>query len=405
VTETRSRNFGWTIVAFCFAALAFSFTARTTLGVMMPVWAKEFGWSKSFLSGGGSIALLAMAIAAPVSGNLIDRFSPRFIFTGGLLAIGAAMLLIPAVREPWQFIVVYSVIGGLGFGALGLPQAATTVSRYFSERRGLAIGLAQSGGNGGQLALIPLFAILITTIGWRTSYLILGIAALALAPFALILLRSAVAPAVLGITDSLGSRLRLLARSGTFWLMFGGFVICGFTTAGAIEVHLLPYATLCGLDPVDSSKAYGVLCGFNIVGTIGAGFLADKMHRPTLLAACYLLRAATFVLLMYVGNDLSLLFLFAVLFGITNYATMPLIASIAASHIGVRVMGLTLGLMLGGHWIGAALGAFVGGALFDLTARYRELWLVAIVAALIATALSLCIRERPPKPVAAMATA
>ena len=119
--------------------------------------------------------------------------------------------------------------------------------------------------------------------------------------------------------DSLGSRLRLLARSGTFWLMFGGFVICGFTTAGAIEVHLLPYATLCGLDPVDSSKAYGVLCGFNIVGTIGAGFLADKLHRPTLLAACYLLRAATFVLLMYVGNDLSLLFLFAVLFGTTNF--------------------------------------------------------------------------------------
>ena len=395
-SKPQPNRYGWTIVAFCFMGLAFTFTSRTTLGVMMPVWMAEFGWSKSFLAGGGSIALLAMAVTAPVSGNLIDRFGPRLVFTAGLIAIATAMLLIPVVQEPWQFIVVYSLIGGLGFGILGLPQAAATVSRYFTEKRGLAIGIAQSGGNGGQLALIPLFAILIGVIGWRTSYVILGLAALAFVPLALTLLRGTVAPASLGMTDSLRSRLRLLAHNSTFWLMFAGFVICGFTTAGVIEVHLLPYAALCGFDPVGSATAYGVLCAFNIVGTIGAGFLADKLHRPTLLAACYLLRAATFVLLMYVGSDLSLLFVFAVLFGTTNYATMPLIASITATHIGVRVIGLTLGLMLGGHWIGAALGSFVGGALFDQTARYQELWLVAIAAALVATALSLCVRERPP---------
>ena len=94
-SKPQPNRYGWTIVAFCFMGLAFTFTSRTTLGVMMPVWMEEFGWSKSFLAGGGSIALLAMAVAAPVSGNLIDRFGPRLVFTAGLIAIATAMLLDP----------------------------------------------------------------------------------------------------------------------------------------------------------------------------------------------------------------------------------------------------------------------------------------------------------------------
>jgi len=393
-----ARTQGWAIVGLCFVALAFTFTSRNTLGLMMSVWGAEYGWSKSFLAAGGSIALLAMAVAAPVSGNILDRFGPRIVFICGLSAIAVTMLLLPLVSEPWQFIVVYCAIGGLGYGILGLPQAAATVSRFVADNRGLAIGIAQSGGNAGQLALIPLFALLIAAIGWRGSYVLLGIAAAMLVPLAVYLLRGARggglaagpgAPA----NDTLGQRFALLKASPTFRLLFAGFVICGFTTAGVIEVHLLPYAETCGLPAMGSATAYGVLCAFNVVGIILAGYLSDRVHRPTLLAACYFIRAAVFVLLINVGDDLALLFAFAVVFGTTNFATMPIIASLVASQIGVRVMGLTLGLMLGGHWLGGAAGAYLGGALFDLTRRYDELWLVAIAFAVLAGLLALAVRD------------
>lgn len=400
----NARRYGWAVVGLCFVALAFTFTARNTLGVMMLVWGAEFGWSKSFLASGGSIALLAMAVAAPISGNILDRFGPRIIFITGLAAISVATLLLPLVSEPWQFVLVYCVIGGIGFGVLGLPQAAATTSRYVTENRGLAIGIAQSGGNAGQLVLIPLFAFLIIEIGWRGSYVLLGIAAVLLIPLILYLLRGAHGGAIAGAGgpagETLGARLALLRASPSFWFMFAGFVICGFTTAGVIEVHLLAYAESCGLPAMGSATAYGVLCAFNVVGIILAGFLADKLHRPTLLAACYFIRAAVFVLLINVGDNLALLFVFAVIFGATNYATMPIIASLVASNIGVRVMGLTLGLMLGGHWLGAAIGAFIGGTLFDLTQRYEELWLVAIAFAVLAGLLALAVNDRRAAPAA-----
>jgi MFS family permease len=178
------------------------------------------------------------------------------------------------------------------------------------------------------------------------------------------------------------------------------YVICGFTTSGIVEVHLLPYAAACGFPPLESAYAYGLLSAINLAGMVLSGWLTDRMHRPLLLGSIYVLRALSFIVLIWASHNIALLFLFAVLFGMFDYSTVPVTASLAASNLGLRVMGLTMGLLSAGHALGAAVGAQLAGVLFDMYAQYLWVWIAAIALALFAGVLSFSIREdrRPASP-------
>ena len=244
--------------------------------------------------------------------------------------------------------------------------------------------------------MMPLLALLVEWAGWRTAFVGFGIFVMALAPVAWFLITPASRTAlkVAGATEvGLASRLGLIARNPTFWLLFFGFVLCGFTTSGVIEVHLIPYAMSCGYPRFESAAALGLLSGANMCGMIIAGYLADKVNRPLLLGAIYFFRALSFLILMRITGNPELLFLFAIIFGIFDYSAMPVLASLVGTHIGIRVMGLTLGLLFGGHSAGAAAGAFMGGYFFDNFQSYEWVWIVSIGLAFLAAAFSWLIRE------------
>src|SRR3546814_16155762 len=118
-----------------------------------------------------------------------------------------------------------------------------------------------------------------------------------------------------------GRKMVLLARSPAFHAIFWSYTICGFTTSGVIETHLMPYAALCGFPPVPSATAYGLLSGVNLIGMIVAGWLSERVHRPRLLAAIYLIRGASFILLIFVADRLPIIIAFSLLFGQTGRAT------------------------------------------------------------------------------------
>ena len=139
-------------------------------------------------------------------------------------------------------------------------------------------------------------------------------------------------------------------------MLFWSFLICGFTTTGVIETHLLPFASWCGFAPVPSATAYSFLSAVNLVGMIVAGWLTDRMNRPLLLASIYLIRGMTFLFLANLpGTSIETLFVFAALFGAVDYSTVPVTASLVASHVGVRVMGLAMGLIAAGHAVGGCV--------------------------------------------------
>ena len=395
--QARASRKGWVIVGALFLMLGIVITARNSIGLLMPYLKEDLGWSYGLVSTAGAVMLTTMAAVAPVAGMMLDRHGPRLIYALGMALAALACGLAAVMSEPWQLVLFFGVIGGVGFAVISPSLVSTTVAAHFDRRLGLATGIATSGSTAGQLALMPLLALLIAAFGWRSS-LWIAAAAVAIAAIAVNLL--------IGGQDA-GARpgprraprrgfrvvLRELARQRTFWLLAGGFAICGFTTAGVVKIHLIPYAVACGFPPLEGATAYGVLSAFSLAGMIGFGHLSDRFHRPALLASIYFMRGLTFLILMQIAGSSTLLFAFAVLFGTFDYATFPIVAGLVASHIGRHVMGVTMGLIFAAHSLGAAAGSFLGGQLFELFARYDWVWIVSLGLALVAALLTILIRE------------
>lgn len=392
----------WTIVVMTFVALGLSFAARGSVGVLIPTWETELGWARAVSATGGSLILVVMALVAPLAGNLIDRFGPRWVLSGGLAIVGFSIVATSMISLEWQFLVLFGFIGGIGYGAVSLPLVITMMARIFDRHRGIATAIAISGSTAGQLPALTLLAVLVAAWGWRGAFLGFGLAMLVLVPLTWLLVRPAppVSPSPSGLsgTDTrLMAKIGVLVRNRTFVMLFASFWLCGFTTAGVFNVHFIPYAVSCGFALVDSTAAQGVHGVGNMIGLLLFGWLSDRVHRPRLLAAMYAARAVLFVVLLYVAGNLELLFAFALIFGILNFSTLAPLASLVASHIGVRIMGLTMGLLFGGHSLGGAVGAFFGGYMFDLMARYEWVWLSSIGLALLAAVFALLVEERPDR--------
>jgi predicted MFS family arabinose efflux permease len=385
------------IISFGFTALAIVCAARAAVGLMMPVWEAELGWSRSFISGGIAIALIMMALLAPFAGRLVDRQGSRNVLVAGLLVLAAGCALLAVTNSAWVFVIALCGLSGIGFGLVATHVVSTAVEHQMDRNQGLGIGIATSGSTAGQFLILPLVAVMMTTLSWRWSYVALALLSVALAAAIFWMLPRAtpktVAQAAVRKID-IRADLGLVLRKPVFHILFWSYFICGYTTSGVIEVHFIPYASFCGFTPVASATAFGILSGASGLGMIFAGWLTDRMNRPLLLGMIYLLRAVTFVLLVYVGADYQALLLFSVLFGIVDYSTVPVTASLVASHIGLRVMGLAFGLISAGHQIGGALGAYMGGYLFDLYAQYAWVWWSSLALAVLAGLMCFMIRER-----------
>ncbi|MFA1677238.1 MFS transporter [Rhizobium mongolense] len=398
-TRSRSSVLQWLVVTFGFLALALAFSARATLGLVMPIWEQELGWSRSFVSGSAATALLVMATVAPFAGHFIDRHGVRLTLALGLFLVGVGCLIVSSTSNAIIFLIAFSAISATGYGIVATHIVSTAVARLFDRNRGLATGIATSGATGGQFLIVPLIAVVLTTFSWRWSFLAIGIGCLALIPILWWTLTekgdSAIAPSDCEPTPSIWVDVSAVIRKPAFHILFWSFLLCGFTTAGVIETHLLPYASFCGFGPVPSATAYGVLSAVNMLGMIGAGWLADRMNRIVLLGSIYLLRGVTFIVLINVGADYEMLVVFALMFGAVDYATVPVTASLVASHLGLRVMGLSMGMISAGHSLGAAAGAFSGGYIFDLTMGYDWVWITSIVLAVGAGCIVLLLKNNP----------
>jgi predicted MFS family arabinose efflux permease len=394
-----SRN-PWLLVAVGFTALAVSFSVRAVLGLAMPAIGRELGWSRGFLSSVGALALVVMSMTAPFAGRLIDIRGPRLLISGGLLAIALGAALVAVASSPLAFALGFGVVGAVGFAAVGTNVLAAAIAQRFEARRGLATGIGTAGATAGQLLVVPLVAVLMQSLSWRYSFMALAVIGVVLAVLAFRLLP--IGPRADGSAqgpkaddESLASDAAALLRIPAFHVLFWSFLLCGFTTTGVIETHFLPYASLCGFPPLPSALAYGVLSAVNMAGMTLAGYLTDRVNRPFLLGSIYLLRAASFYLLLHVAPDIRLLYLFAALFGAVDYSTVPVTVGLVASHVGMRRLGLALGFISGGHALGGAFGALAGGWLFDAVGAYRWLWMGSVGLSVVAGLLVFSLKDRP----------
>jgi MFS family permease len=397
----KTRPAAWSVVVLGFLTLALAFTVRSSLSLAMPVWQAEFGWSRGFISGIAAAALLVMAVVAPFAGRLVDRRGSRPLLMFGLAAIGLGVGLVAVARPgatSWLLPIGFAGIGAIGFGTIAQHVVAAAIAQKVNQNRGLAVGIGTAGSTAGQLLLMPFLAIFIQRGEWRTAFLLLGTACLMLIPVTWRTLAiggstSVAHGPVAGEIDAQKGVGELL-RNPVFHAVFWSYTLCGFTTSGVIETHLMPYASSCGFGPIPSATAYGVLSALNLVGMIAAGWLSDRVHRPRLLAFIYIARAAAFVLLMFVADGYPLLIIFAIVFGLFDYSTVPVTASYLASRLGTRTLGLSMGLLSAGHAVGGAAGAWAGGAVFDWTGGYRVVWIASVALAVSAALLVIALSDK-----------
>jgi len=402
-TQPSPQHQHWSVVTFGFLALSLAFSGRAALGLVMPVWQEEFGWSSSYISGVGAAALIVMAIVAPFAGRMVDKRGPRFTLNLGMGLLGIGCALVAIMNGKLLFVIGFAGFAAVGFGIVATHVVATAVARTFTTNTGLATGIATSGATGGQFLIVPLIASLLAFVSWRWSFGALSIVSLFLIPCILSSMKQKDSKKGRSLPQPDGQSsvvqdFSFIVRKPVFHALFWSFLICGFTTTGIIETHLLPFASFCGFPPIPSATAYGLLSGVNLIGMIAAGWLTDRVNRPMLLAAIYLLRSLSFILLGSLpGATIEMLFVFALFFGIVDYSTVPVTASLVASHVGLKVMGLAMGMISAGHALGGALGAFLGGYIFDTTGNYDLLWIGSIWLAVGAALLVLLIPKSAAK--------
>jgi MFS family permease len=405
--------YGWLILTLCFLTTLTSAGVRSSPSVLIHPLEAEFGWSRAAIASAVSMNLLLFGIASPISGWLLDRFGPRKVMLGSLMLLILGVSGTMAMNQFWQFFLVWGVIVGLGAGGVGSVLTATVGNRWFVARRGLVLGILGSATSTGQLIFLPLFMAMITYAGWRMGSMTLIVVAIVLLPMIYLWMRDdpsdiglepygagqAAAAGSGGAASLRGMRsgnatitLREVFGSSTFWLLAGSFFVCGGTANGLIGTHLIPHEIDNGIPQVTAASIVGIMGGLNFVGTVLSGWMTDKVEPKKWLAMVYALRGVSLLILPFV-QDFKGLFLFAVIYGLDWFATVPPTMAITADTFGRQNIGKVYGWIFMSHQIGAAIMASAAGGLRTWLGDYQFAFLSGGVIAMLAAGLALQIRQ------------
>jgi MFS family permease len=394
----------WLIVAALFVVTYGVSVPLAAYGVFLPVLAEHFGWTRGAVSAALSLNLLVGGIAGFAVGALADRYGPRVLLAATMALAGTGFALVASVSALWQLYVLVGLVAGVGTSSFYVLGTAT-VTHWFDDRRGLALALVLIGFNLGYITGGPAAAWLITRLGWRVAYYVLGsgcgvvttVAALGVrlprhAERAALLRRP---PAGAPGADRDRARGITLRESLTdprqwalnlSWLLIGGIAIM-------LSVHAVPFARDQGVSLTGASlslTAYGI---GSAIGRLLGGTLSDRLGARRTIAAAFVLQIVSLVTLLLVPSRAALL-LSLIAFGAGFAASDTVIAQVVPQVFGMRALGAIMGILTLGWRCGAAIGPALAGFLYDLTGSYRIPFGLAPLGVLLSWALFLLATAR-----------
>ena len=406
----HSIHYGWVMAAVTFLVMLSTSAALGIPQVMLLPLHDEFGWSISSIAGALALRLMLFGSLAPFAAAILLRYGFRATVTAAVVLISAALALATQVTQSWMLWLTWGLTLGLGSGLTAMVLGASVSNRWFTERRGLVMGLLGASSATGQLAVLPLAAYLSEHVGWRLAA-VPAIVACLLAGLLAVLLGSN-DPAALGLTPygqrtpvpvspprnpiaaSFGA-LRIGAASPLFWILAGSFFICGLSTNGLIQNHFIPLCHDFGMGAVQAASVLAMMGAFDLVGTIGSGWLSDRYDNRWLLFWYYGLRGLSLMALPFFDFSLYGLSLFAVFYGLDWIATVPPTVKLATKAFGRDNGPLVFGWVFASHQLGAASAALLGGLSRDMLSSYLPAFYGAGIACLFAAVAVLFARTRP----------
>jgi sugar phosphate permease len=403
IGRTLSRvHYAWIIVAVTFAVVVVSAGVRATPGVLIVPLEQEFHWSRATISLALGINLLLFGAVGPFAAAVMDRFGARRTIAASLITTALSVVLTPAMSEPWQLILLWGLVVGLSTGFIGGYLAAYIAGRWFRAREGFVVGVLTAAAAAGQLVFLPTMAYLVTHFGWRVMSLILAGSVIAFLPVPALLMRDR--PQDVGLRpygDSGASRsvgttegnpvtiaFRALvegARSRDFWLIAGGYFVCGATTNGLIGTHLIAACVDHGLSEIAGAGLLAATGVFAVLGGTLAGWLSDRWDNRLLLCAYYGFRGLSLLYLPF-AFDMSIygLPVFSVVYGLDWIASAPPTVRLLMGVVGPERIGIMVAWITVIHQVGSASAAYLGGVLRIAFGSYLEAFIVSGILLVIA---------------------
>jgi len=391
--------YGWLLVAIGFITMALGVNARTAFSLLFPAILDEFGWDRGVAAGAFSFGFLVSAVVTPFVGRLMDLRGPRVVVELGVLTMSAGLILASIVREPWQLYLTLGALVGGGVNCLAYTGQSLYLTNWFVRRRGLALSIAFSGVGVGSIAILPWFAWLIGSAGWRTACVAFGILLIVLLGPVNLLLRGW--PEDMGLRpDGLISNdvssdqvenvvdrawaavnwtLGRAVRTQRFWWLAVGYFGALFSWY-AVQVHQTKYLIEVGFGPGEAAWALGLVSLVAVPGQVVLGHLSDRIGREWVwmignlgFVICYLclvgLRSAPTLLLLN---------LMVVAQGTFGYSLTSVMGPIPAEIFEGPHFGSIFGTLMVAAILGGAAGPWIAGIVYDATGTYSAAWWMAI---------------------------
>ncbi|HEX4571451.1 MAG TPA: MFS transporter [Dongiaceae bacterium] len=414
-------HYAWIVLAVTFATLLVAGATRATPGVLIVPLEQHFGWSRATISIAVSLNLVLFGLMGPFSAALVEYLGARRTMIGAILLVATGVALTALMQSAWQLILLWGLVVGAGTGMMALALGATVVNRWFTHRRGLAMGILTASNATGQLIFLPLLAALVEAHGWRVVTLVVAAFGIAMIPVIAIFMRNhpfdvganrygepgrAAAPVPVTQNPAMMALRTLVSagRSLDFWLLFLSFYVCGLSTNGLIGTHFIPLCFDHGISEVHSASLLAVIGAFDFVGTLASGWLSDRVSSRVLLFWYYGLRGLSLLFLPY-AFDVSFfgLSIFAVFYGLDWVATVPPTVRLTADVFGREKSGLVFGWIFTAHQLGAATAAYGAGAIRTDLGNYMLAFMISGAFCLLAAVMVLGIGRKPLQPVTAAA--
>ncbi len=390
--------YGWVIAGLATLSMAFWYGFRTSFSIFFVAMIDHFRWSRAATAGAQSIGMLVYMVMAPIVGYLVDRIGPRKVILPGILLMGLGLLLCTQVSSLIHFYLFYGLIAGVGVTCLSISPFTAILSHWFERKRGTANGLASVGIGIGPLVFVPLIQYVIDSKGWPFAFFIFSLLVFTIPlPLIGLFLRhrpqelglsvDGISPSSLQHSEKLHTELRedhhirRLIKTPRFWsfLLFPSLTVF---SVYIVIVHHVKYLIDLGVDRILTASLFAA------IGALSAGFrffwgwASDRIGREftyTLGGMGFVSGILSLLLFQSIPSH-TLLYLFVLLFSAGWGATAPMFMSIAGDLYKGKRFGLIYGMLEGMIGIGAALGSWLAGYLFDQTQTYRWAFLLAMVA-------------------------
>jgi MFS family permease len=388
--------YGWIVLVVCLLLVTMSYGIRFSFGVFFKALEQDFAWTRAMMSGVFSIHMLLTSLFSIIGGWLSDRYGPKMvIMVMGLFAF-IGLLLTSQATTLWHLFITYSLFVAVGIGPIYII-ASSVATKWFKERRGLALAIVTSGSGLGALIMAPVAAYFIESFGWRISFALMAfIALIVIIPCSLFLKKAPLE--VTNLSESRNQKainhnpfkeqkkdtkdfsLIEAIKTRNFFLVFiiwFFYAFCLFT----VMTHIVPHAIDLGITPIQAASIVSVMGLANIPNRILMGFATDRFGRKPIAFINAFAMAAALVLL-YQSSSIWMLYIFAAIFGAAYGGLAPCTLAIIGDVFGVRNIGVIFGALEIGWVSGAAAGPAFAGYVFDTAGTYNKAFIFLIFAAL-----------------------